>query len=59
MKIQIEITPEEAAMIGYALKEVGNKRAEQAIDWNNNAMRQEARMHYDLSNRVYAATKPA
>lgn len=55
MKIIIEVTPEEAAMIGYALKEMGSKRAEQAIDRDSADLMQESRAHFALANRIYAA----
>lgn len=58
MKITIEVTQDEADMIRYAIQEMGNKRAEQAIDRNSKELRGEADQHYRLAVMVGRAAQP-
>ncbi len=57
MKLNVDLTHNEIAMIRYALKEIGSRRAEQALDRSDESLREEARQHFDLSGRIFNASE--
>lgn len=53
--VTVELSLEELSMIGYALKEMGSRRAEQALD--RGQPNTDAKAHWDLADRVYSQAK--
>lgn len=52
-KFKIELTEDQVNMVAYALKEMGSKRAEQAIERRQPELRMEADRHFKLAETVY------
>lgn len=56
---KIELTEDQVNMVAYALKEMGSKRAEQAIEWRKPELRTEADRHFKLAESVYQSLSVA
>lgn len=56
--MKIELTDDEASMAIYALKEMGNRRAEQAIEFQQPELHAESAAHYRLADKISAERTP-
>jgi len=52
MKLEIDLTQDEINMIAYDLREIGNRRHEQALDRKSHDLRRVGDAHFRLANRL-------
>lgn len=53
MTFKIELTEDQVNMVAYALKELGQIRLKQAIEWRKPLLQAEADKHFKLAEMVY------